>query len=151
MKKTFPLMIFAAAALAWGAGNVAQPTSSAAPVAETSAHQAKRMSITVNIYYSGENGAARKFAQEMVASGTVALIRQEKGNLKYHYFFPMDDPETVLLIDSWENQAAIDAHHQSPMMATIMKLREKYNLHMRVERYLSDEGIPDHDKAFIRE
>lgn len=109
------------------------------------------MIITVNIYYSGENGAARKFAQEMVVSGTVALIRQEKGNLKYHYFFPMDEPETVLLIDSWENQAAIDAHHQSPMMATIMKLREKYNLHMRVERYLSDEGIPDHDKAFIRE
>ena len=39
------------------------------------------MSITVNIYYSGENGAARRFAQEMLASGTVEQCRQEKGNL----------------------------------------------------------------------
>lgn len=29
------------------------------------------MSLTVNIYYSGENGSARKFAEEMVSSGIV--------------------------------------------------------------------------------
>ena len=27
--------------------------------------------LTVNIYYTGENGAAKKFAEEMLASGTV--------------------------------------------------------------------------------
>ena len=37
-------------------------------------------------------------------------------------------------------------------MQTIITLREKYNLHMRVERYLSDEaGVPVQDKAYIRE
>ena len=46
------------------------------------------MSITVNIYYSGSHGAARNFAGEMVAGGTVAAIRQEEGNLQYEYFFP---------------------------------------------------------------
>ena len=45
------------------------------------------MSITVNIYYSGENGAARRFAQEMLVSGTVEQCRQEKGNLKYEFFY----------------------------------------------------------------
>lgn len=39
------------------------------------------MSITVNIYYKGENGSARAFVQEMISSGTVEAIRQEKGNL----------------------------------------------------------------------
>ena len=63
----------------------------------------------------------------------------------------LDDEETVLLIDSWENQEAIDMHHASPMMNTIMKLREKYNLHMKVERYVSEDGIPDSDKKFIKE
>lgn len=66
------------------------------------------MSITVNIYYSGTNGSARKFAEEMMATGTVAAIRSEKGNLQYAYFYPAEAPETVLLIDSWESQAAID-------------------------------------------
>lgn len=109
------------------------------------------MSITMNLYYTGTNGSARKFADEMVASGTVAAIRAEPGNLKYEYFTPFDDPETVLLIDSWESQNAIDVHHASPMMQTIAELRTKYDLHMRAERYVSDEsGMPTKDQAFIR-
>ena len=109
------------------------------------------MSITVNIYYTGENGSARKFAEEMISSGTVEAIKEEKGNIRYDYFFPIDDEETVLLIDSWDNQEAIDSHHHTPMMKKIIELREKYNLHMKVERYISDEGVPDSDKQFIRE
>ena len=108
------------------------------------------MSITVNIYYYGENGNARKFAKEMMESGTVELIRSEKGNLRYEYFYPMNDEECVLLIDSWCDQKAIDVHHASPMMDTITKLREKYALHMQVERYVSDAGIPESDEKFIK-
>jgi quinol monooxygenase YgiN len=109
------------------------------------------MSLTINIYYTGENGNARKFAEEMEQSGTAAAIRAEKGNLKYEYFYPLNDKETVLLIDSWENQEAIDVHHQTPMMNKITELRNKYDLHMRVERYVSNEDIPNKDKAFIRQ
>ncbi|MDE5604082.1 MAG: antibiotic biosynthesis monooxygenase [Eubacterium sp.] len=110
------------------------------------------MAVTVNIYYSGVNGNARKFAEEMVSSGIVDDIRAQNGNLKYEYFFPMDDTETVLLIDSWKDQQSIDIHHASPMMAKIIALREKYDLHMKVERYISDEaGIPEADKTFIKE
>lgn len=29
------------------------------------------MSLTINIYYTGKNGSARKFAREMVDSGLV--------------------------------------------------------------------------------
>lgn len=94
------------------------------------------MSFTINIYYTGENGSARKFAEEMVEKGVVDRVRSEKGNLKYEYFFPMDDPETVLLIDRWENEEALDIHHKSPMMKEIAELREKYHLHMKVEQFV---------------
>ena len=87
------------------------------------------MAITVNLRYTGKDGAARKFAEEMTASGTVAAIRAEAGNLRYEYYQPLDDPETVLLIDSWENQAAIDAHHASPMMKTIVDLSLGRSIH----------------------
>lgn len=110
------------------------------------------MAIIINIYYTGQNGNAKKFIEEMNASGIVQAIRAEKGNLRYEYFVPLDDEETVLLIDSWENQAALDMHHGSPMMVEIIKLREKYNLRMKVERYVTDvQDISDHDKSFIRE
>ena len=107
------------------------------------------MAITVNLRYTGKNGSARKFAEEMTASGTVAAIRAETGNLRYEYYQALDDPETILLIDSWTDQAAIDVHHASPMMATIAALREKYDLHMTVERYMSiEENVKD--ERFIR-
>ena len=44
------------------------------------------MSITINIYYTGKNGSARIFAEEMIKSGTVEKIRSESGNLRYEYF-----------------------------------------------------------------
>ena len=105
--------------------------------------------ITVNLYYTGTNGKARLFAQEMESSGTAAAIRAEQGNIRYEYFFPMNDPETVLLIDAWDSQEAIDAHHASPMMETIRTLREKYDLHMKVERFLNIEDNKE-DAHFIR-
>lgn len=93
------------------------------------------MSITVNLYYYGKNGNARLFAEEMERSKTADLIRNENGCLRYEYFFPMNDNECVLLIDSWKDQKAIDLHHSS---------------NMKIERYISDDDIPEKDKSFIR-
>ena len=44
----------------------------------------------------------------------------------------------MLLIDRWRDQAALDAHHRSPMMAQIAALREKHGLRLRVERYVDE-------------
>lgn len=107
------------------------------------------MAITINIYYTGKNGNARKFAEEMISRGIVDEIRREAGNLRYEYFFPIEDVDCVLLIDSWDNQDAIDRHHKTPMMEQIITLRNKYDLQMRVERYVSEE-LPEGDKKFIK-
>ena len=93
------------------------------------------MSLIINIYYTGQNGSARKFAEEMIASGIVDRVRAEEGNEKYEYFFPMEDEETVMLIDRWKNQEALDIHHKSEIMKEIAELRNKYHLRMRVEKY----------------
>lgn len=96
------------------------------------------MGLTVLLYYTGTNGNARKFAEEMMASGVVDAVRAEEGNERYEYFFPAEDPETVLLIDRWRDQAALDFHHKSPMMESIAALREKYRLRLRVEQYIDE-------------
>ena len=109
-------------------------------------------SVTMNLYYTGVNGNARKFVEEMESSGTADAIRAEEGNLRYDYFFSASDPETVLLIDSWTSQEAIDIHHQTPMMETIATLREKYDLHMTAERYnRAEQDLTSSDESFIRE
>ena len=104
--------------------------------------------ITLNLYYTGVNGSARRFAEEMETSGIAERIRQEEGNLRYAYFQPLDDPEMILLVDSWVDQSAIDRHHASPMMSAVAALREKYDLHMKAERYVSEDL--GQDAGFLR-
>ena len=104
--------------------------------------------ITINLYYKGINGNARAFVDEMESSGIADAIRAEEGNLRYEYFQPLKDPETVLLIDSWSDQEAIDAHHASPMMKQLAELRDKYDLHMTVERFVSEEY--ESDEKYLR-
>lgn len=108
------------------------------------------MVITINIYYTGKNGSAKAFAKEMIDLGIVADIRKEEGNLRYEYYTSFNDPETILLIDRWINQEALDAHHNSKMMQKIIELRNKYDLTMKVERFVDDVDIPKIDEKFIR-
>ena len=108
------------------------------------------MAFTINIYYTGSNGSAKQFAEEMISSGIVDEIRSKKGNLRYEYFSPLNDNEKILLIDSWENQEALDEHHKSETMNKIMELRNKYDLHMKVERYILEQNN-DKDKKYIKD
>lgn len=54
------------------------------------------MSFTMNLYYTGEDDNAQKFVQEMEKSGIADQIRKQPGNLRYEYFQPLNDPQTVL-------------------------------------------------------
>ena len=45
------------------------------------------MSLTINIYYTGKNGSAKAFAKEMISTGIVDAVRNEKGNERYEYFY----------------------------------------------------------------
>lgn len=108
------------------------------------------MSITINILYKGKNNNALKFAREMEQSGTAQAVRNEPGNLRYEYYVSLQDENTVLLIDSWTSQEALDIHHSSPMMKTIAALKDKYDLHMQVARFKDDEDIVMSDSRYIR-
>ena len=108
------------------------------------------MSFSMNILYRGENGNAAAFAREMQESGIAERIRKFRGCLGYEYFISLSDPETVLLIDRWEDQKALDTYHASPIMAEVAALREKYDLHMKAERFIPAD-MPSGDRSFIRE
>lgn len=101
--------------------------------------------LTINIRYSGQDGGARGYVQEMESSGIADRIRAVEGCLRYDYFFPADDPEGLLLIDEWADQAALDRYHSSPMMQEAAALREKYNLggrQVRMFHQIQPQGQP---------
>ena len=56
--------------------------------------------------------------------------------------------DDVLFGEVWSREEELSARDRS--MATIAALREKYDLHMTVERYVSAE-TPETENRFIRE
>lgn len=106
--------------------------------------------LTVIITYKGELDNLKLFVDEMFSSGTVDNIRKEEGNMRYEYFFPLNDNNRLILIDSWKDQESLDRHHASNMMNIIIKLRNKYNLHMEVEKYISIDAT-NNDISYIRQ
>ena len=87
--------------------------------------------LTINIRYTGEKGAARRYVKEMEKSGIADRIRAVEGCIRYDYFIPADDPQGLLLIDEWADQEALNRYHSSPMMTEAAALREKYGLTCR--------------------
>ena len=97
------------------------------------------MSIAVNTYFTGKDGSAKRFVEEMESSATAVCIRNEDGNEQHEYFFSNESSEKVLLIESWRDQRALDAYQASPLRSTLMSLKDKYGLEMKVKRYISVE------------
>ncbi len=96
--------------------------------------QGHAQQLTINIRYTGQDGSARKYVEEMESSGIAGRIRAIEGWLGYDYFFPADNPEGLLLIDSWESQEALNRYHASEAMQEAAALREKYGLGGRTVR-----------------
>ena len=69
------------------------------------------MSITMNLYYTGKDGNAQVCGGDGTAGQPDRSAR--KPEMKIRLLFPMNDPETVLLIDSWKDQESLDIHHAS--------------------------------------
>ena len=48
-----------------------------------------------------------------------------------------------------EDEEYLDKHHESETMNKIMELRDKYDLHMKVEKYILDDNN-NQDEKYIR-
>ena len=74
------------------------------------------MAITVNLRYTGKDGAARKFAQEMMTSGSVAAIRAEEGNklatISHSYDVVSDIPEGSVIITNFDHVCAVMSYYR---------------------------------------
>ena len=96
------------------------------------------LSIALNLYYKGKNGAAKMFMEEMEKSGLADKARNKDGNEGYEYFYSVRDKEMVLLVENWRDDDALHFHHNSEDMKNQAKLKDKYELTLEVKRYVTE-------------
>ena len=93
------------------------------------------MAVVVNVYYSGENGAARRFADRVRSEGVLAEVRSEVGCERYEYYTSLEDPEKVLLVERWADIPSFEAHKADGSLERIHRIQEEVGVSAVIERF----------------
>lgn len=72
----------------------------------------------------------KKDKREVFLSDIKDLIkstRQEEGCIEYHLYESMEAPNTFVMVETWENQEAIDNHNQNPLLQKLGQNLPEYS------------------------
>ncbi len=90
--------------------------------------------IHIHAFYRADNSEMlHKFYEEAAAAGVIEASRNDAGNVKYDYYFSAERENEILLVEKWETREHLQAHCTMPQMATLAKLKEKYNIQTELE------------------
>lgn len=91
--------------------------------------------LILHVTYEMKKDMAKPFLEELFKSGAVDKTRRERGNGMYHYFFPAEGEDKVLLVEKWQDQECLEAHMNSAHMQEIRAIKEKYVENTLLEKY----------------
>ncbi|MCR5825303.1 MAG: antibiotic biosynthesis monooxygenase [Oscillospiraceae bacterium] len=92
------------------------------------------MAIIIHCHYKGAEGAVRGFFDEM-QRGLQQEVYAEDGCMQYDYYLSAKDGCAGVLLERWRDDAALSAHQTGEPMQKLRRVKEKYGIDTRVERY----------------
>ena len=91
--------------------------------------------IVIHVTYTCLPGKAQELVRALKDSGAQQAVRAEPGCLQYDYSISCEAPDTVILLEKWQDQAAHEFHMRQAHMQTIAACKEGRVADMRMERY----------------
>lgn len=91
--------------------------------------------IVLNVTYRCKPDMRDAFLERIMAEGIDEACRAEKGNLKYDYYYPVDGGDELLLVEKWQDAAALKAHSETPHFARLGAIKPEYVIDTVVERF----------------
>ena len=79
--------------------------------------------LLINVTYTMKPGMLDTFLKKVQAQGIQAAVRREDGCLQYDYYLPVEEDNTLLLVERWRDQAAQQVHLTTPHMAALGKIK----------------------------
>ena len=91
--------------------------------------------LGINVTYTMKPGARAGFLAGLAACGVRKEVLQEEGCLQYDYFLPVEEEDTVLLMEKWTSREAQKVHLTQPHMAKVAALKEQFVTDTKLELY----------------
>ena len=93
--------------------------------------------LTCNVTFHCKSGCRSQFYQEITAIKLQEYSSQEAGNIKYEFYFSATDSDTLLLVETWIDEAFQKQHSMSEAVANLQPLKSLYCTGLTVDRCIS--------------
>lgn len=97
--------------------------------------KAIRNELLIHVVYNIKEGKRAEFFRKVEESGIIAASRQEPGNLSYDYYYPINDKNSVLLIESWTDSTAQAAHGKTEQYKKLSELKKEYVEEVTINKF----------------
>ncbi|MBK5244512.1 MAG: antibiotic biosynthesis monooxygenase [Eubacteriaceae bacterium] len=91
--------------------------------------------LMLNVTYTLKPGKRAEFFNELNKIEAGKLSKEEPGNIKYEYFYPIDSEDQLFLIEIWEDDAAFSIHITTQHFKKLQSLKEEYVADVSIEKY----------------
>ena len=91
--------------------------------------------LTWNVTYHCKPGKREAFFKAISELGFRGNSNREEGNLKYDYFFDAQDPDALLLVESWTEPALQQAHCRTEIFARLQALKAEYCENVTIDKF----------------
>ena len=83
--------------------------------------------IELHVTYTMKPGIQPKAFYDALNAATIPeTCRQEKGNIRYHYFLPVDNDNQLFLLEIWEDKDSLKAHQQTPHFKAMPAIKDQF-------------------------
>lgn len=91
--------------------------------------------LLLNVVYTVKDGKREEFYNLLRDKGIIEKSRNEEGNIKYDYFFPVDNSNDILLLEIWTNIKAHQIHSETDHFKELQELKNEYILNVEIEKF----------------
>lgn len=91
--------------------------------------------LTWNVTYHTKPGQRAVFYQALADLGVRENSLHEEGSVKYDYYFDAQDPDALLLVETWTEPSLQEAHCQTDIFAKLQALKAKFCTDVTIDKF----------------
>lgn len=81
---------------------------------------------TIYVTFHCKEGKREAFVERVHAEGIVSAVRAENGCVRYEYYYSVQDPNELLLMETWESRRHQQIHVEQPHMERLRSFKNEY-------------------------
>lgn len=91
--------------------------------------------LLLNVTYTTKPGKRTEFLSTLTQLGVVTQSKQEPGNIRYDYFYPVDSEDQLLLMEIWTDDEALAFHAQTDHYKQLQTIKGDYLISASIEKF----------------